>query len=95
MRSTDIPPHIEKLYDELNAHVEAYFKAWWAENNVDYDGDYIASWAIIANYGNLDHPSPSGYTVETFPSAMAPHAMKGLFGEAIDWVVEQQASDDQ
>lgn len=90
-----VPPHLEKLHQELQAKVEEYFRAWWAEMpEGDDPEDYISSWIIVVNYGNLRHKSPSGYTVEAFPSEMPPHAMKGLLNEGVDWVVDRQENAD-
>lgn len=56
------------------------------------DGDYIDSWAVVINYGNMNHDAMAGgYLVETFPLKTPPHAIKGLLREGIEWVQDAQS----
>lgn len=84
------PPHLQALYEELSVKIEEYFRAWWAERDVEEQGDYVNCWALVANFGNLNAPAPNGYIVETGPTNMPPHGIKGLLAEGVDWVVEMQ-----
>lgn len=82
----------EILYDKLDALIQEYFKQTLKENGVLEDGDYIASWAVVVNFGNLNRNDGMGvgYSVETMPLKNPPHATKGLLREGIDWVLESQ-----
>lgn len=90
--NSGIPQELQDRLDEIDRLVQSYFKEWWKTQGVLEDGDYISGWALVANFGNIGDSVPSGYVVESSP-VMAPHVLKGLFAEAIDWVVEKQAED--
>lgn len=90
--SKDVPQELQDKLEVIDRLVQDYFKAWWDQGGVHEQGDYIASWAIVANFGNINEAVPSGYIVESVP-AMAPHTMKGLFLEGVDWVIEAQQGD--
>lgn len=83
---------VDVLYDKLDNCIQEYIKALFKEEGSDEEDDYIASWALVVNFGNIDQADgfAGGYTVETMPAKMAPHSTKGLFLEGIDWVKEQQ-----
>lgn len=89
-----VPPELEEKHRVLSDAIEDYFRAWWKHNDVEEPGDYIASWALVANFGNLRDPAPSGYVVETGPTSLPPHAIKGLFSEGVDWTSERQLGED-
>lgn len=80
------------LHDQLDKLIQEYFKKIFKDNNTLDDGDYIASWAIVVNYGNIDQNQgmASGYSVETMPIRNPPHATKGLLREGIDWILAAQ-----
>ncbi len=86
------PDAAETLYDKLDSLIQEYFKQSFKENGVLEDGDYIASWAIVVNFGNLNRNDGvgSGYSVASMPAKNPPHAVKGLLREGIDWVLEAQ-----
>lgn len=88
--SESIPTHLQALYDELDAKIEEYLRAWWKENEVAESGDYIANWVLVANFGNINETAASGYIIESQPSNMPPHAIKGLLMEGVEWVCEMQ-----
>lgn len=80
------------LYDELDSLIQEYFNQVFKENGSLEDGDYISSWAVVVNFGNLHQfgGAAVGYTVETMPINNPPHATKGLLREGINWVLEAQ-----
>lgn len=82
----------DTLYDKLDKLIQEYFKKTFAEQGIEEEGDYIASWAVVVNYGNLGRADgmAAGYVVETMPAKNPPHATKGLLREGIDWVLEAQ-----
>lgn len=82
----------ETLYDKLDKLIQEYVKKTFAEQGLEESGDYIASWALVVNYGNLDRADgfAGAYLVETMPQKNPPHATKGLLREGIDWIYEAQ-----
>lgn len=91
----------DTLYDQLDRLIRDYFLQTFKENGVLEDGDYISTWAVVVNFGNLNRADGmgAGYFVETMPQKNPPHATKGLLREGIDWVLEAQygafADDDE
>lgn len=88
-------PSSEELYNELDDLIRRYITQVWEENDATEEGDAIGAWALILNYGNYNNRSMTGYTGTFHPQNMAPHAVKGLFGEGVEWVLEQQAYSSQ
>lgn len=83
-----------QLYDELNAKLNEYVNSIFEDSNILKHGDYIDSWAVVVNYGNMNrNMMAGGYLVETFPHKTPPHAVKGLFREGVDWVEQAQMED--
>lgn len=82
----------DTLYDKLDKLIQEYVKKNFEEQGEQARGDYIASWALVVNYGDLEVADgfAGGYLVETMPQKNPPHATKGLFREGIDWVLEAQ-----
>lgn len=82
----------ETLYDKLDKLIQEYVKKNFSEQGLEEQGDYIASWALVVNYGNLDRADgfAGGYLVESMPQKNPPHATKGLLREGIDWILEAQ-----
>ena len=80
------------LHDKLDQLIQEYFKQHFKDNNALEEGDYIASWAVVVNYGNINQNQGMavGYGVETMPLRNPPHATKGLLREGIDWILEAQ-----
>jgi len=80
------------LYDKLDKLIQEYVKKNFEEQGLEEQGDYIASWALVVNYGNLDRSDgfAGGYLVETMPQNNPPHATKGLFREGVDWIYDAQ-----
>lgn len=91
--SEDLPKDILEKFEELDHLIQDYFQTWWVRNGVQEPGDYIASWAIVANFANIENGAATGYVVEASPQTMPPHAMKGLFLEGVDWVIDRQAGE--
>ena len=89
---SDGPETIDTLYDNLDKLIQEYVKKHFAEQGLEEQGDYIASWALVVNYGNLDRADgfAGGYLVESMPQKNPPHATKGLLREGIDWILEAQ-----
>lgn len=89
---SDGPETVETLYDKLDKLIQEYVKKNFADQGLEEQGDYISSWALVVNYGNLDYANgmAAGYLVETMPPKNPPHAIKGLLREGIDWVIEAQ-----
>lgn len=83
---------LETLYDQLDSLIQRYVKKSFADKGLEEKGDYIGSWSVVVNYGNLNYKNPAaaGYLVESMPLNSPPHAIKGLLREGIDWVIEQQ-----
>lgn len=83
---------LETLYDQLDTLIQRYIKKNFQDKGLEETGDYIGSWSLVVNYGNLDNSNPAaaGYLVESMPLHSPPHAIKGLLREGIDWVLEQQ-----
>jgi hypothetical protein len=86
----EIVKSLDDLLNELDNVIQSYFHAHWAEQGVDNPGDAVESWALVANFGNLNEIGMHGYTVEAYPPNMPPHSMKGLFREGIAWVEDRQ-----
>ncbi len=82
----------DTLYDKLDKLIQEYVKKTFQEQGEAERGDYIASWALVVNYGDLELAEgfAGGYLVETMPQRNPPHATKGLLREGIDWVLEAQ-----
>ena len=79
------------LFDELNVKINEYMNSIFEDSGEAEDGDYINSWAVVINYGNMNHDlMAGGYVVATFPHKTPPHAVKGLLREGIDWVIDAQ-----
>lgn len=83
---------VDTLYDKLDKLIQEYVKKNFSDQGLEEQGDYIASWALVVNYGNLDRADgfAGGYLVETMPAKNPPHATKGLLREGIDWILEAQ-----
>lgn len=90
-RSDEWSEKTNQLYDELNAKINEYIHSVFEDSDVSEHGDYIDSWAIVLNYGNMNQNlMAGGYIVETFPHKTPPHSVKGLFREGIKWVEDAQ-----
>lgn len=89
---SDDNPTTGELYEKLDKLIQEYVKLNFDEQGEAEEGDYIASWALVINYGNFDSGGgfPGGYMVEVMPQKNPPHATKGLLREGIDWVKEAQ-----
>lgn len=89
---SDDPETSDTLYDKLDKLIQEYVKTTFKEQGEAERGDYIASWALVVNYGDLELAEgfAGGYLVETMPQRNPPHATKGLLREGIDWVLEAQ-----
>lgn len=90
-RPDEFSDKTNRLYEELNAKLNEYIQSVFEDTNDSEHGDYIDSWAVVLNYGNLNsNTMAGGYLVETFPNKMPPHALKGLLREGIKWVEDAQ-----
>jgi hypothetical protein len=80
------------LYDKLDKAIQDYLKKTAEEQGFSERGDYIANWALVVNYGNLEEEgvSADGYFVEHMPIGMPPHAAKGLLKEGISYIKDKQ-----
>lgn len=93
MTNMDEPSEeMKSLYDELDTKIQNYIKKTFEDQGLSESGDYIAGWALVVNYGNIERTSSaaSGYIVEAMPANSPPHVIKGIFREGIDWVAVQQ-----
>lgn len=94
----NITPESEAKYNALQDAISAYFKQLWSDNDIpETENNYIGDWALVAHFGSFDDPATkvsTGYIVET-ASNLAPHAIKGLFNEGIDWVIERTEHDEE
>jgi hypothetical protein len=83
---------METAYEKLDKFIQEYVKKTFTDQGINEEGDYIASWALVVNYGNLDQSEgfAGGYLVESMPPKNPPHAIKGLLREGIDWVLDAQ-----
>ena len=82
----------DELYEKLDKLIQEYVLQNFKENDEHEEGDYIASWALVVNFGNMNKPDDValGYLVENMPRKNPPHATKGLFKEGIRWVKHAQ-----
>ena len=88
-------PTTNRLYDELTSKIAEYMQSVFRDNDDDQVGDYVNSWALVINYGNVNIGGmPGEYLVEAFPPKSPPHATKGLLKEGIDWVRDAQKEED-
>lgn len=80
-----------KLFEELNTKLNEYIHSVFEDSDISEHGDYVDSWAVVVNYGNMNTGlMAGGYLVEAFPQRMPPHALKGLLREGIKWVEDAQ-----
>lgn len=89
---SDDPDTVETLYDRLDKLIQEYVKKNFEDQGLSEQGDYIASWVLVVNYGNLElgNGFAGGYFVEAMPQKNPPHATKGLLREGIDQILEAQ-----
>lgn len=82
----------DSLYDKMDKAIQAYFNKVFEESEESEKGDYIAGWAIVVNYGNLEVNSgyAGDYLVEAMPQKTPPHALKGLLRQGIDEIMDIQ-----
>jgi hypothetical protein len=75
------------LYEKLDEVIQAYFKQIDLDLGWHQEGDYIASWAVVVNEGNLlkHNGYAGGYQAEMMPRGSAPHAIKGLLQEGVNY----------
>ena len=80
-----------KLFEELNTKLNEYIHSVFEDSDISEHGDYVDSWAVVVNYGNINTGlMAGGYLVEAFPQRMPPPALKGLLREGIKWVEDAQ-----
>ena len=91
MTSDQTSPKLQKLFEDLNQSVEAYYNALWEEDDVSEPGDFINQWALVINYGNFNQDKMAGgYDFEVYPPTTPPHAAKGLLKEGIQEIEDVQ-----
>lgn len=93
--STGISEKTRELYEKMDSAIREYFESAWKDLGTAEAGDYIESWALVVNFGNINLNRPAlNYSYETFPYRMSPHAIKGLFNEGNIVVEQNQYPDD-
>ena len=88
--NSDFDSKADNLLAELDAAIRKYHSDIAKLYGVHNEGDYISSWALVTNYGNLNAPSPIpiNYEMELYPPTQAPHSAKGLFIKGSELVDE-------
>lgn len=94
--SSEVPSELtsEQTLQALEDAINLHFKTLWLEGGVQGGTDYIQDWVVIVASQDLsDEDGPmTEYSCET-RERMAPHAIRGLLEEGLDWLADRRMSD--
>lgn len=97
--ASEVPAELtsDQTLEALESAINLHFKTLWVESGQGTTSDYIPDWLVVIHFQDLtvedDGPVSAGYSMET-RRRMAPHAIRGLLEEGLDWLAEQRMRED-